>query len=273
NLIPIDANRDPSVFLSEIERTLQLQYTREDAPLDDTFDIILLVGRPAAGKSEFIDFMHKTPIAQRATTYHIAPFEALDDFPLLWEKCVEDDLWESMGVERLYSRRVEGNYAITNSNMWEFLIKKLDQQIEEAISPPESLANETLIVEFARGGERGYADALTQITPKILKRAVILYVSVSFEESWRRNVARYDEKRRSGLLTHSVPRAEMEATYGIDDWFNIAPASHGTITVNGLNVPYVTMNNEPESKDPQVLGPRYRTALDAVHSAWKTSTA
>ncbi len=269
NLIAIDADREPSAFLAEVERELQLQYTSESTPLDDTFDVILLLGRPAAGKSEFIDFMHKTPIAQRARTYHIAPFEALDDFPILWEKCVEDDLWESMRKGRLYSRRADGNYAITNSNMWEFLIRKLNQQVEGIMSQPMSLNSKTLIVEFARGGERGYADALSQLSPEIMKRAVILYVSVSFEESWRRNVARYDEKRKSGLLTHSVPRAEMEATYGSDDWFNIAPDSHGTIAVQGMKVPYATMNNEPESKDPQVLGPRYAAALDELYSLWK----
>lgn len=269
NLITIDANREPSSFLAELERALHLDYMSESAPLDDTFDIILLLGRPAAGKSEFIDFMHKTPIAQRARDYHIAPFEALDDFPILWEKCVEDDLWESMGKGRLYSRRAEGNYAITNNDMWEFLIKRLDQQVNEIISQPTALKSKSMIVEFARGGERGYADALSQLSPEILKHAVILYVSVSFEESWRRNVARYDEKRRSGLLTHSVPRAEMEATYGTDDWFDIAPTTHGTITVQGMNVPYVTMNNEPESKDPEILGPRYSKALDAVYSVRK----
>ena len=271
NLITIDANREASSFLLDIEGMLRLKYMAEKAPLSDTFDIILLLGRPAAGKSEFIDFMHKTPIVQRARDYHIAPFEALDDFPILWEKCVEDDLWESMGKGRLYSRRADGNYAITNSDMWEFLIRRLNQQVDEIISRKGGLANKTLIVEFARGGERGYADALSRLSPEILKRAVILYVSVSFEESWRRNVARYDEKRRSGLLTHSVPRAEMEATYGTDDWFNMAPAHYGTISVKGTNVPYTTMNNEPESKDPQVLGPRYKTALDAVHSLWKRS--
>jgi len=269
NLISIDADREASSFLAEVERMLGLKYMSAKAPLDDTFDIILLLGRPAAGKSEFIDFMKKTPIAQRVRDYHIAPFEALDDFPILWEKCVEDDLWESMGKERLYSRRAEGNYAITNSDMWEFLIRRLNQQVDEIISPKRALASKTLIVEFARGGERGYTDAFSQLSPEILKRAVILYVGVSFEESWRRNVARYDEKQRSGLLTHSVPRAEMEATYGTDDWFDIAPASHGTIAVNGLNVPYVTMNNEPESKDPQVLGARYAAALNAVYSVWK----
>ncbi|HDL86074.1 MAG TPA: hypothetical protein ENH11_07100 [Candidatus Acetothermia bacterium] len=269
NLITINADREASSFLLEIERMLGLQYMAEKAPLGDTFDIILLLGRPAAGKSEFIDFMHKTPIAQRARDYHIAPFEALDDFPLLWEKCVEDDLWESMGKGRLYSRRAEENYAITNSDIWEFLIKRLDQQVAEIISHPRALAKKTLIIEFARGGEHGYAEALSQLSPEILKRAVILYVSVSFKESWRRNVARYDEKRRSGLLTHSVPRAEMEATYGTDDWFDIAPDSHRRIDVKGANVPYVTMNNEPESKDPQVLSPRYGIALDALHSLWK----
>jgi len=269
NLITINADRDPSSFLSEIEQKLQLEYRGEDVPLDDTFDIILLLGRPAAGKSEFIDFMHKAPIAQRAGIYHIAPFAALDDFPILWEKCVEDDLWESMGKGRLYSRRAEGNYAITNADMWEFLIKKLNQQVEEIISPPRALANKSLIVEFARGGDHGYSDALSQLSPEILKGAVILYVSVSFEESWRRNVARYDEKQRSGLLTHSVPHAEMEATYGTDDWFDITPEPHGTIDVNGTSVPYVAMNNEPESKDPQVLAPRYAAALSAVYSVWK----
>ena len=271
NLITINADRDPSSFLAELEQKLQLEYMSKDAPLDDTFDIILLLGRPAAGKSEFIDFMHKTPIAQRARTYHIAPFEALDDFPILWEKCVEDDLWESMGKSRLYSRRADGNYAVTNNDMWEFLIKRLDQEVKEVISHPMSLRSKTIIVEFARGGEHGYADALSQLSSEILEHAVILYVSVSFEESWRRNVARYDEKRKSGLLTHSVPRAEMEATYGTDDWFDIAPKPHGTISVQGLNVPYVTMNNEPESKDPQVLGPRYRAALDALYSVWRGS--
>ena len=269
NLTTIDANREPSSFLAEVENALQLDYMSESAPLDDTFNIILLLGRPAAGKSEFIDFMHKTPIAQRARTYHIAPFEALDDFPILWEKCVEDDLWESMGKGRLYSRRAEGNYAITNSDMWEFLIRRLNQQVGEIISQPMALKKKSMIVEFARGGERGYADAFSQLSPEILKRAVILYVNVSFEESWRRNVARYDEKRKSGLLTHSVPRAEMEATYGTDDWFDIAPTTHGTITVQGMNVPYATMNNEPESKEPEVLGPRYSKALDAAYSVWK----
>ncbi|HHR85623.1 MAG TPA: hypothetical protein ENL23_04675 [Candidatus Acetothermia bacterium] len=269
NLITIDADREPSSFLAEIERTLKLEYVNEDVPLDDTFDIILLLGRPAAGKSEFIDFMHKTPIAQRARDYHIAPFEALDDFPILWEKCVEDDLWESMGKERLYSRRAEGNYAITNSDMWEFLIRRLGQQVNAVISTSGALADRTLIVEFARGGSRGYTDAFSQLSPEILKRAVILYVSVSFEESWRRNVARYDEKKRSGLLTHSVPRAEMEATYGIDDWFDIAHDPHGTMTTQGIEVPYATMNNEPESKDPRILGPRYAAALDELYSLWK----
>ena len=174
-----------------------------------------------------------------------------------------------MGKERLYSRRAEGNYAITNSDMWEFLIRRLGQQVNAVISTSGALADRTLIVEFARGGSRGYTDAFSQLSPEILKRAVILYVSVSFEESWRRNVARYDEKKRSGLLTHSVPHAEMEATYGIDDWFDIAHDPHGTMTTQGIEVPYATMNNEPESKDPRILGPRYAAALDELYSLWK----
>jgi len=113
---------------------------------------------------------------------------------------------------------------------------------------------------------------LAGLSDEILSRAAILYLSVSFAESWRRNVARYDEKRRSGILTHSVPRAEMERTYGTDDWSSLTQGdSDGFLTVRHHRVPFATLANEPEALDPAVLRTRYRGALETLFRLWGES--
>jgi len=116
----------------------------------------------------------------------------------------------------------------------------------------------------------GYQDALRHLSPDILRRAAALYVSVSFEESWRRNIARYDKKKRGGILTHSVPREEMERTYGTDDWHSLTDGVTGLLRVGDIEIPYATMNNEPESKVPEVLSERYRAALGPLYALWRT---
>lgn len=87
----------------------------------------------------------------------------------------------------------------------------------------------TVVIEFARGGPEGteppitppfgYEYALGLLSPEILRRAAILYVQVTPEESRRRN----DDRGRPGLegdasiLHHGVPEAVMRGDYGIDD--------------------------------------------------------
>jgi hypothetical protein len=57
----------------------------------------------------------------------------------------------------------------------------------------------------------------------------------------------------------------MERTYGTDDWGDLTGgAPRGFLAVGDRNVPFATLANEPESTDPAILGPRYRTALDAL---------
>jgi len=233
-----------------------------------TFDVLFLLGRPAGGKSEFIDFMMQCPADERASQYHIGDFDVVDDFPMLWELFEDDDIWEALGRERLYSRRCNGNYAVTDDGLWPFLIRKIDRVVQSRLAASDAREGRTTIIEFARGGSSGYADAFHDVSDAILKRAAVLYVSVSFEESWRRNIARYDESDKGGILTHSVPRKEMEKTYGIDDWFDIASDGVGTIRVRDIDVPFVTMPNEPESKDFAILGPRYKDALAPLFACW-----
>jgi len=262
HLITVDADRDPSDFIGEVERIVGLRHLPQRVRVEGVFPILLLLGRPASGKSEFIDFMEKTPLVERAERYHIGELRVIDDFPILWEKFLEDDIWERLGRGRLFSRRVGANYAVADPMLWGFLIEMLNRKGKEAL---ERLGDgDTLIVEFSRGGEDGYRSALSLLSPEILRRASILYVDASFEESWRRNQARYDEARRDSVLTHSVPREDLEKTYGTDDWKKIAPAPHGRIEVNGIEVPYVTMLNEPELTDPELLDRRYRPALDRL---------
>jgi hypothetical protein len=264
----VDADRPPDEVVRDLVEVLELPYRASRAALRDTFDVLLLLGRPASGKSEFIDCMDSFPPSERAATFHIGPFRVFDDFPILWERFEEDDIWERLGRPRYHSKRCDGNYAVTDAGLWGFLIEKVNRQVERPLASWRRSCGHTLILEFSRGGATGYADALARLSADILRRAAILYVSVSFEESWRRNIARYDEKLRSGILTHSVPREEMETTYGTDDWQTLAGRPHGTLDVGGIRIPYATMINEPESTDPSVLKARYADALDPLYAAW-----
>ncbi len=47
------------------------------------FEIILLIARPAAGKSEIIDYLKKIPLDVRVQRFHVGNFEGIDDFPML----------------------------------------------------------------------------------------------------------------------------------------------------------------------------------------------
>ena len=46
-----------------------------------SFDILLLIARPAAGKSEIIDHLKNTPLDQRLDKFQIGKFQELDDSP------------------------------------------------------------------------------------------------------------------------------------------------------------------------------------------------
>ena len=234
-----------------------------------TFDHILLLGRPAAGKSEFIDFMKKTDDPERAERYHIGRFEELDDFVWIWEKFCEDDLWEEAGYDRVYSNVYDGNNYGIRPDMgmvYDLMLARFNREAKSRyISKPEFYKDGTVIVEFARGGKDGYARAIPRLSREILERAAILYVQVAFDESWRRNVARYQDDLRHSILAHMVPRETMDTFYSHDDWSDYTEGrSDGTIEVGGVSVPFVTMNNEPELKERGPLAERYGPALDRL---------
>jgi hypothetical protein len=239
--------------------------------MTDIFRHLLVLGRPACGKSEFIDFLKHSPDAMRRSRLHIGRFEEVDDFPWLWEKFQEDALWEKAGYPRLYTEEyMPGNpgMAPKGAKLFDWCMHKFNEVIAAQYAGREDFYRDsTLLIEFARGGQDGFRRALGMLERHVLDGAAIFHIHVSREESWRRNVARYQEKLRHSILAHMVPRETYDHFYDVNDWAELTGQQpSGWIDVNGLRVPFVTMNNEPESTDPAVLEERYAAALGQLWS-------
>ncbi|MBU0661667.1 MAG: hypothetical protein ABH871_00680 [Pseudomonadota bacterium] len=230
------------------------------------FENLFILGRPASGKSEFLDFMSKLSAAKRAERFHIGKMKVVDDFVWLWEKFEEDNLWEKVRGKRLHSKRAGNGYILESADLFDFLMEKVNAEVcEKYLSNNSFYADHTLLIEFARGGERPYSEALKRLWPEIYKRSAILYVEVSGEESIRRNDARYREKLKHTVLAHKCPDEDMQRFYKQDDWPKLTgKKASGYLKLQGVSVPFVTMLNEPESTDPSVLGPRYGDALERL---------
>lgn len=239
------------------------------------FQHLLVLGRPACGKSEFIDFLKHAPAEVVRRRLHVGRFEEVDDFPWLWEKFLDDAIWQKAGYERLYTEEyMPGNpgMAPKGAKLFDWCMHKFNDVIgSRYLGRPDFYADSTLLVEFSRGGANGFGRSLGMLAPAALEPAAIFYIDVSREESWRRNVARYQEKLKHSILAHMVPRETYDHFYDTNDWAELTggrPSGH--LDVNGVRVPFVTMNNEPESTDPVVLEERYAAALGEL---WRLRSA
>jgi len=141
----------------------------------------------------------------------------------------------------------------------------LSEEVKKNLKDQEFYNSGTLLIEFSRGGECSYKDALNRFDPEVLKSSAILYMEVDGAESWRRNEARYQEKLKHSILAHKVPRETFDTFYSFDDWDALTGKKRdGELDLQGVRVPFVTMNNTPESTDPGVLAPRYGDALNRL---------
>jgi len=231
--------------------------------MSDVFPAIILVGRPAAGKSEVIDLLKKTPVEQRRKKFHIGEFTEIDDFPFIWDWFEEDDILEKHGKERLHSR---SDYYFKDEFLWNVCIEKINKAFEKHCRDlPGFLKDHTAIIEFARGGENGFAEAFSYLSDAILKCAGIVYIKVSYEESSRKNQRRARKGLEDSILFHSLPQDKMDYYYKVNDWDKIAPDDEGMIDIKGQKVPYSVFPNEPEvTDDIAKLGPVLETTLSRL---------
>jgi hypothetical protein len=153
--------------------------------------------------------------------------------------------------------------APKGAKLFDWCMHKFNDVIaSQYLARPEFYRESTLLIEFSRGGAGGFGRALGILSPQILERAAIFYISVSREESWRRNVARYQEKLKHSILAHMVPRETYDYFYDTNDWDELtAGRPSGRLRLAGVDVPFISMNNAPESTDPVVLEERYAAAL------------
>ncbi len=229
------------------------------------FDVIILNGRPAAGKSEVIDYLKSVPVNERLERFHIGEFEELDDFPVLWERFLDDDILQKHGQERMFT---DDQYYFKDHFLWNFFILKLAAAYAEIKTQnPDYHKTTTTIIEFSRGGKNAFAEAYSYLGDDILKRAGIVYIDVPYEESVRKNQRRARPGEEGSILHHSLPDDKMDFYYKTNDWHDIAPDKHGHIDVKGQKVPYAVFPNMPEVTDkPETLG---KTLEVTLQSLWK----
>ena len=216
--------------------------------------VILLIARPAAGKSEVIDFLKKTPLEERLRRFHVSNLAEIDDFPYIWEWFEEDDFLQKNGRERLHSKP-DGYFK--DEFYWQVCIQKINNAFAKRMRDEKSfLENNTAIIEFARGGENGFRDAFAYLSDEIAALARIVYVKVSYEESLRKNRRRAKKGLEDTILFHSLSDDKMENIYKINDWDKLAKGDQGIIDIRGHQVPFAVFNNGPEkTDDPAKLGP------------------
>ena len=232
----------------------------------DTFDILFLIGRPASGKSEIIDFLTRLPGKDRHERVHIATLQILDDFPILWSWFEEDDiLSKTFGMPRLHSD--ERGYFL-HKELWHVLIERLSLDYSKKIRDDSTYHDHTTtLIEFARGTEHGgYVEALSHVSDEIIRRAVILYVSVPFEESLRKNRRRFNPDKPDSILEHGLTDEKMERLYREDDWAALAPGESGHLTIRASSVPYAVFPNEDNvtTDKPEQLAARLESVLSKL---------
>jgi hypothetical protein len=223
--------------------------------MSDTFPVIILIGRPAAGKSEVIDYLKKMPAAERRAKMHIAPFEEIDDFVYVWQTFEEDDIRAKHGKPR---QNTTPDLLFIDPFIWNLYIEKINLEFRKRLArDPQYLDGRTVIIEFARGGENGFAEAFSFLCDEILQRARIVYIKVSYAESVRKNHKRARTGQEDSILYHSLPDAKMEKYYKTNDWDQLARGKNaGVIQIKDHRVPFAVFENEPEkTDDPAKLGP------------------
>jgi len=130
------------------------------------FPVLILIGRPASGKSEILHYLAELPPEERANRYHLGKLDVLDDFPMLWVWFEEDFILSGqLGQPRLHTTE-DGFFKY--DYLWHLLIRRLSLEYDKR-RRDDSRYHEgtTTVIEFSRGGAHGgYAQAFQHLSDR-----------------------------------------------------------------------------------------------------------
>jgi hypothetical protein len=235
------------------------------------FPVLILNALPAAGKSEIIAYLKSTPLDERADRFHIGPLKVLDDFPMLWTWFEEDDLLERVFDRSRLHTTPEGYFV--HADLWHLLVRRLSLEYEKL---QRDLGGEfTTVIEFSRGKSHGgYAAAYQHLSSEILTAAAALYVRVSFSEALRKNRARRNPNRPDSILEHSLSDQKMRRLYHGDDWDALSGGPESYLSVHGIKVPQVVLENHDDvtTSGGEQLGARLEARFNVLWDLWQNRT-
>jgi hypothetical protein len=238
--------------------------------MSNAFDILLLIARPAAGKSEIIHYLKGLDEGTRLNRFHLHPFEEIDDFPFLWTWFEEDEILTRLGHPRLHSD-AEGYFL--QVYLWDVLIERLNLEYSKKLrDDPAYHQHKTTILEFSRGLEHGgYARAFQHLGKEITDRLAILYVDVSWEESLRKNRKRFNPERPDSILQHALEDDKLERLYRETDWDAVSAGDPRYLVIQGSKVPYVVMDNADDvtTRGGDELGLRLEASLNKLWAIYQ----
>jgi hypothetical protein len=233
---------------------------------------LVLIGRPAAGKSEILEHLNKTQLAERKEKYHIGELDVIDDFAMLWTWFEEDYILSNkLGKPRLHS--IEGN-CFKYDYYWDLLIERINLEYEKRRRDNgEYHQQTTMVIEFSRGSEHGgYARTFEHLSKAILARAGVVYIQVSFDESLRKNRLRFNPERPDSLLEHGLEDEKIHRLYKEDDWGELSNSDGEYLNLQQGRVPYVVFKNEDDVTTPggAKLERRLKKTLGWLWELWIT---
>ena len=207
------------------------------------FPLLILNARPAAGKSELIQALADLPLEARSARFHIGAMKVIDDFPYLWAWFEEDQILEQeFGRPRLYT--TPDGYFL-HDDLWHLLLRRLCLDYEKWMR--DTTEAHTVILEFSRGAEHGgYRSAYQHLTDSVLATASCLYLDVSFDESDRKNRARFNPQRPDSILQHGLETEKLARLYGEDDWAAFTAADPHFLQAGTHRLPYVVFDNHDD---------------------------
>jgi hypothetical protein len=240
---------------------------------DNHFPILLLIARPAAGKSEIIDYIKHLSPEERLRRLHVGGLAEIDDFPMLWTWFEEDALLERMGHPRLHT---DADGYFLDQYLWDLLIERIGLEYQKLLRDhPDAAETTTALVEFSRGSEHGgYRSAFAHLSNLMLDTMAVLYVDVTWEDSLRKNRKRFNPDKPDSILEHSLPDAKLERLYKETDWEEVSQADPHYLTIQGVRVPYAVFDNRDDvtTARGEALGRRLEQVLNGLWTLYQSRT-